>query len=402
MIGRLPRATLLVLLLTAAPAAGQESVFNLPGFGLPGTGESMRARALGGAGSALPGEEFSLENPSLMTGFGRAGFTLSLFGQRSQVEDAERSADVEDVVFPMGQVVVPAWTRTAVGVGIHQFIDFDAGLESEIEFEGDTLPATLDVEGGVAVLGPAVAFALDGRTSLGAALDVYVGSREIVRSVQTRDQAGNTFTTSDTLGRDFRALGVTVGANRVLGRAARVAVAYRLRPTVTSAVTTSSGEGLVGREAELDLPDELIVGVSAPVSRRLTAAASLRAAGWGGLGGEELAQGTFEDLLEVGGGLEFTPASEAAWIFGPSSPIRVGGRWRRLPIQLDGESVEEWSASVGYGRRFGVRSQLDIVLEAGRRGSIDEHGIAETFLRIGVGLGLFEQWRRDAPEGSGD
>lgn len=402
MIGGTSRAMLLALLLSAAPAAAQESVFNLPGFGLPATGESMRARALGGAGTGLPGEEFSLENPSLMTSFRRAGFTLSLFGQVSRVENAERSADVEDVVFPMGQVVVPAWRRTAVGLGIHQFIDFDAALESEIEFEGDTLPATLEIDGGVSALGPAVALAVDDRTSLGASLDVYVGSREIVRSIETRDLAGNTFTTSDTLARDFRAFGVTLGANRVVGRDARVAVAYRLRPTVTSAVTASAGGGLIGREAELDLPDELIVGLSAPLSRRLTAAASLRAAGWGGLGGGELAGGAFEDLLEVGGGLEFTPAGEAVWIFGPTSPIRVGGRWRRLPIRVDGQSVEEWSGSVGYGRRFGDRSQIDLVLEAGRRGSIDEHGIAERFLRLGVGLGLFEQWRRDAPAGVGD
>ncbi|MBA3584533.1 MAG: hypothetical protein H0W36_08410, partial [Gemmatimonadetes bacterium] len=76
------RAATLVLLAAgtwaawAAPLAAQESVFNLPGFGLPGSGESARSRGIGGAG-ILPGTVFSLENPAPLARFVRAGLYLT-------------------------------------------------------------------------------------------------------------------------------------------------------------------------------------------------------------------------------------------------------------------------------------------------------------------------------------
>jgi hypothetical protein len=38
------------------------------------------------------------------------------------------------------------------------------------------------------------------------------------------------------------------------------------------------------------------------------------------------------------------------------------------------------------------------VLEYGRRGSLADHGLEESFLRLGVGFRTFEQWRRDRPD----
>nr|MBA3585136.1 hypothetical protein [Gemmatimonadota bacterium] len=46
----------------------------------------------------------------------------------------------------------------------------------------------------------------------------------------------------------------------------------------------------------------------------------------------------------------------------------------------------------GYGRAFGARSRLDLVLEYGRRGAVDANGLSERFLRVGVGVGVFEDW----------
>lgn len=386
-------------LLTATPIAGQESVFNLPGFGLPAAGESMRVRSLGGT-IGLAGEVFSVDNPASMAGFRRAGFSLSLYGHRATITDDRLDADVEDVAFPMGQVVFPARSGWTFGVGFQQFLDFDVGLESVVEFEGDSLPATLDVEGGVSLFAPAVAYALDARTSLAASLDVYVGSRETVRSIRTADQDGNTTTTSDTLARDFRSLGLTVGIMRDLGRA-RLAAAYRLRPELSSEITRSVGGGLVGEEREVGLPDEIIVGLSAPLSRRVGMGANLRYSGWGGVDPGDPTSGPLADALEIGGGLEFTPGAPTAWILGPVAPLRVGGRWRRLPVEIDGQSVVEWAGTLGYGRELGARARVDLLLELGRRGTVEDHGVAERFVRFGMDVSLFEQWRRDAPEGSG-
>ena len=170
-------------LLAPMAAIAQESVFNLPAFAVPEEGTSVRMRALGGAGSGLPGDVFSLANPAPLGRFRRAGLTVSLLAQETSVEGDDGSGDFSDVMFPLAQVVVPAWHNSVIALGYYQFVDFDTDLEATVEFQGESLPVQLESTGGVPVLAPAIAYALDPSTQLGASLDVYLGSREIVRVV---------------------------------------------------------------------------------------------------------------------------------------------------------------------------------------------------------------------------
>lgn len=386
-------ALALVGVALAAPVRAQESVFNLPAFGLPASGETMRARGQGGAGIGLPGDAFSLENPAMLARFESAGFYLTLLGQQTHVEDPLEEGDFDDVAFPMGQAVVPAFDGV-IGVGFHEFVDFDGALESTVAFEEDTLPVTLDSNGGLFVLAPAVGWPVGRRTAIGASLDVYLGSREVVRSVAVENLAGTTITTSDSLDRDFSGVGLTLGIEQGIGRDARVGISYRLRPHAASEITDSTGDALVGRETDFDLPDELLVGATARVTGALRASFVFRSSGWGGFDGGSLEEGDLEDVVEIGGGIEFEPADPVAVLFGPGAPLRAGLRWRRLPIRVEDTEVGEWALTFGYSRGFGPRSLIDVVLEYGRRGSLDDNGLTERHWRLGVGIGLFEQWRR--------
>ncbi len=389
---------LVMLVAAAAPArlAAQESVFNLPSIGVPSAGESMRARALGGAGLGLDGEPFSLETPAQLARFANAGFQLSALGQRLRVENATTSGTVNDVSFPMGQAVFPAWRGTALGLGFYQFVDFEAAIETSVVFEDDTIPASLSSEGGITVVAPAVAWAIDPRTSVGGSVDLYLGSRRVVRRLEVGGVTPGGVVASDSLGRDFRAAGFTVSMERTLGRGARVGAAWRWRPTIDSEITDAPGTGLEGATSEFALPSELVVGGTVPLSRRATLSAIARWADWSGFDDPEGA--TFGTAFEVGSGIEITPSGRRLLVFGANAPLRVGARWRRLPLEVEGEPVSEWSASVGYGRRLvAARSRLDLVVEVGRRGDIDTHGLSERFLRFGIGFSAFEQWRRNAP-----
>lgn len=389
--------------LVATPATAQESVFNLPGFGLPGTGESMRGRALGGAALGLGGETFSLENPAVAAGFGRAGAHLSFLGHRATIEDRTSEGDVEDVAFPMGQVVVPAWGRSAVTIGFYQFLDFDAVIDGRTVFEGDTVGVTFEAEGGISVLSPGIGWSLDEKTALGATIDVYLGSREVIRGIDLSDVVDGAVATSDTLARDFSAVGFTIGAERRIGDRAQVSAAYKFRPTVESDVIRGLGleegdEGIL--PVDIELPGELVIGGAARLSSRLLATAVYRYAGWSGATGTIGTEAEVDDAIEVGGGLELRPESSILGLFGPTAPLRVGARWRRLPLVLEGTQVTEWSLTGGYGRSFGPdrRGRVDLSVEFGRRGDLDEHGLAEEFVRFGVGVSAFDPWQR----GGGD
>lgn len=386
-----PAALVLAAVLVSSPASAQESVFNLPLPGLPGSGESVRSRGMGGTAAGLPGETFSLDNPAWLADFERAGLYLSLLGQRTTAEDVDDSGEFEDVVFPMAQAAVPGF-GAVIGVGYTQYLDFDAGIESSLVFEGDTVPAGLESEGGVGMLSPSLSLRLNERTSAGLALDVYLGSREVVRSVSVPEPIG----TSDTLARDFGGVGLAFGVVRDLGASSRVGVAYRLRPDLDSEVTRAMDPDLIGREAEVRLPDELLVEASLRVSDRLRMGAAGRWAGWEGTRDEDLEGSTADvgDALDLGGGLEFAPPRRILHVIGPDAPLRVGYRWRRLPLRLDGEPVTEWALGVGYSRGFGQLSRVDVAVEFGRRGDVQEHGVSEEFVRVGVGMGVFEVWRR--------
>lgn len=386
---------LLVLSLTAAPiATSQESVFNLPAFGLPGTGESLRGRALGGAGLALEGDVFTLENPAQIQRFDRAGVYLSLVGQNAEIEDPDESGEFDDVVFPMGQIVFPAWGETALGIGYYQFVDFDAALESEILFEGDSIPVTLEAEGGVGVLAPEIAFAVGARTRVGASMDIYLGSREIIRRAEVGDLSAGALAVADTITRDFRAVGFTLGMEQDVGRRLRLSLAYRKRPTLKSEITAAPLEVILGREAEFTLPDEVVFGFLGKLSDEIETAGVVRYSAWSGFERDGEQRDDYADMIEIGGGFEYAPSSVTAILLGPRRPLRLGARWRRLPFEIQGETVGEWATSLGYSFGFAGRSQIDLLLEYGRRGDVDTHGIREKYMRLGVGLSVFEQWRR--------
>ena len=387
-------------LLAPMAASAQESVFNLPAFAVPEEGTSVRMRALGGAGSGLPGDVFSLANPAPLGRFRRAGLTVSLLAQETSVEGDDGSGDFSDVMFPLAQVVVPAWHNSVIALGYYQFVDFDSDLEATVEFQGESLPVQLESTGGVSVLAPAIAFALNPSTQLGASLDVYLGSREIVRVVDVGNVTPGAVTASDSLRRDFSGLGATLGVERSIGTRVRLGGAFRFRPVVESEIIQAQDRDLEGIGTDFDLPHEWMLGATWQANRGLFATAAAHGSSWSSFDAGVLEDVSYGDALEVGGGIEYAPSETRAWIFGPQAPIRAGFRWRRLPLEIRGEPVREWTGSVGYGRAMGAttRSGLDAVLEFGRRGSIDEHGIEESFLRFGFAFRAFEQWRRDRPD----
>lgn len=393
-------AALLTALAIPIAARAQESVFNLPAFAVPEEGSTIRTRALGGAGSGVGGEVFSLANPAPIARFRRAGLYLSLIGQNVTVDGEEATGDFSDVMFPMAQIVIPAWEGIAFALGYYQFVDFDTDLEAIVDFEGDSLPVELESTGGVSVLSPAAAYSFGAGTQVGVAADFYLGSREIVRVVDLQDLSPGALAATDSLLRDFDGIGFTIGVEHAIGPRLRLSGAYRHRPTIESEIKRAPDDALEGARSEFDLPGEVILGAAWQPSQELVATAGYRRSSWSSFDPQGVENVGFGDAVEVGGGIEYSSAVERAMVLGPQAPLRLGYRWRRLPLEIDGEPVSEWVASLGYGRTLGAtgRSGVDVVVEYGRRGSLDDHGLEETFLRLGVGFRTFEQWRRDRPD----
>jgi len=250
------------------------------------------------------------------------------------------------------------------------------------------------------VLSPAAAYSFGAATQVGVSADFYLGSREIVRVVDLQDLSPGALAASDSLTRDFGGVGFTIGVERAIGPRVRLSAAYRHRPTIESEVTQAPDDALEGVRSEFDLPSEVILGAAWQPSQGLVATAGYRRSSWSSFDPAGVENVGFGDAVEVGGGIEYASAVDRAMVLGPQAPLRLGYRWRRLPLEIEGEPVREWVASLGYGRTLGAtgRSGVDVVLEYGHRGSLDDHGLEESFVRLGVGFRTFEQWRRDRPD----
>ncbi|MFC6859842.1 hypothetical protein [Zunongwangia atlantica] len=72
---------------------------------------------------------------------------------------------------------------------------------------------------------------------------------------------------------------------------------------------------------------------------------------------------------------------------------RFGGRFEETGLQLNGESIDEFGISFGFGLPIGGDfSNLNLGLEYGQRGTTSSGLIQENFFKLSIGLSLNDQW----------
>jgi hypothetical protein len=94
-------------------------------------------------------------------------------------------------------------------------------------------------------------------------------------------------------------------------------------------------------------------------------------------------------------------ATEAKGSLRQRAVWRAGFSWGQLPVRqrsagsaATGADVSEWAVTAGCGLPVKVdRGWLDLFLEAGRTGNLDEVRLRESFVRLGAGVtfGRFEK-----------
>ncbi|MFW6078481.1 MAG: hypothetical protein ACODAE_02600, partial [Gemmatimonadota bacterium] len=139
-----------------------------------------------------------------------------------------------------------------------------------------------------------------------------------------------------------------------------------------------------------DMPLKATVGASATLASDLLGVVGFEWSGWESMESAFEADDAVGDVWTIGGGLEW----DGGRLGERTLPLRTGFRYGRLPFTLGGESVREWSGSLGAGFWFaGDPDQpiavLDAVIERGARGEAVRNGVAEDFWRATVSLALF-------------
>lgn len=370
------------IILAGAPrAAAAQTPYTALGLGYPVPPVDARAAGLGGAGVGLLDGTFSMRNPADLVTFDRPSFGVSLAPEGVTVKGGGRETSTGRSRMSVIRAVVPLgkWTG-AVGFG--SVLDQDWAvrrIDTLTVSTGDYVSEELrENDGGLSSANLSLARRI-GPFSVGISGERLTGS---LRQSIDRRYTSLSETGGDPLGAyrqeaiwSYSGWRMTVGAGLELSDRLRVSGSYGW-----------SGELEADRREEegvrrFDMPAELTVGASGrPGGPWLLTVGG----GWSGWSDAvpALPGGEASDGLWGGVGIEFGGLESAELPL----RLRLGARAAELPYHLSGEEQAlERALSLGAGSSFaGGRTELDVALEFGSRGSLESTGTAESFTRFTV------------------
>lgn len=92
-------------------------------------------------------------------------------------------------------------------------------------------------------------------------------------------------------------------------------------------------------------------------------------------------------------GYAITPEPDAVRGYLKRIHYRVGARFRQTQIQVEGEQIQEFAVSLGWGFPLNqTRSNVNLGIEFGQRGQTANELLQERLLRFQLGLTLNDEW----------
>jgi hypothetical protein len=391
-----------LILVIGVSAARGESLWGMEGIGRPVNPYDHAAR---GAGStAIAGNDpfgMSFVNPA---GIAHASVTQAHFGMVAQdrwTATSDGSSRRMDVRVTMGRLVLAGPGPVRWSLGYHDLTDGTYKVQYLANpGREDRYVRTLSGTGGVGELttGLAARFA-GGKATAGLEIGWANGTlQEIVvddflsgQYLERRDILRTRVLDGEVYGlgaQVFPLPGLSFGAT------------WRSHSSLDLRALESGVDGISWEErASFDLPAEFGVGVAGRRGR-VRVSADYNRANWGSgefqvVGGGGASFGAFRNTNRVGVGVTvYPPATEARGSLLRRSLLRGGFSWTQLPVLqhpvsegLSGAGVSEWAITTGCGLPVMVdRGYLDLFVEAGRTGNLDEVRLRETFVRLGAGV----------------
>jgi len=371
----------------AAPASAQ-SLYGSRGVGLPVPSGDARTAALGGLGIGLFGPHPTFLNPADAWGTRRRGAIVALQPSSTTIDAGNGTDAVSATRFPALQVYLPFGSRTVFTGGFGAFMDQNWAVQTRSQIVLGTDTATvvdrLESRGGISQLRVGASYALGPRVAIGVAGGLLTGSR--TRTQQRRfiseDVPLNVVREETELSyaAPLAAIGAVWDPLEILRLSAGV--------TWFGEMDRSDDDEDAPDAADLSMPLQVAMGASGMLAPDLLAHLAGRWMGWSSAA-DDLGE-TAEDSWELGGGLEYTGLRSTRRVY----PVRLGARRAALPFGFGGETPSEWSVSGGVGARLAGTDEspgalIDLAVERGTRGDVDETGLRETFWRTTVSISLF-------------
>lgn len=390
------RRVIPLLLALLAASASAYSLFSLGRPGEPVSPSDARGAAMGDTSLGLwDYYNYTLLNPANIAGLEYSVLTLTTQREHNTYNVGAGESVYVSSGLPNIQLAVGfsgGWS-IALGWRERQSWRFRYTTSLDDPVDGGSV-GSVDVEGRGAVNSANLALAWAPNDNLGLGLRVS-GIIGDPHERWTADYDEDDYvTTTDELGCEVRGLAVGAGTN--LRFDSLTAGAYFEVPVLSDVTRiTESGFGEVSRETtEFSYPINFGAGLGFKPQENLQLVGDVRYEMWSGfsIGEEELG---YDDALHLGLGLEYIPTRRYNAFFLWRMPLRLGGYYKTLYDAPQGSgSFAEWGVTTGLGMFFGTddQSTVDVAFQYAQRGSLEETGLEETFLRLMFTFNGADKW----------
>lgn len=146
-------------------------------------------------------------------------------------------------------------------------------------------------------------------------------------------------------------------------------------------------------EGELVVPAALGIGLAYKLSDRVVLAADYSGQAWGSSEINGSHPANLRNSTSFGIGAERLPSREpTVTSFFERTAFRVGMYYQETYYTVQGEPINAWGVTVGFGLPVSGDTRLHLALEYGKRGTTNKSLIQDTITRITASLTLSELW----------
>jgi len=386
-----------IVLGMAAGTVRGDSPFAIGSFGIPVPQVDGRGMGMGGVSIALRGESFSALNPALLTEFNRSAISGMVIPAYSFSRDTVASSTNRSYEFSYVKLVFPIPAEFVFSATLQQVLDFDWEVNRPFTFQGEELTETFRSSGAVFKGQLAVARPLFYGLRGGIGFDFYRGKLSDVREMLfqgTFYSSGSAIDVVDEYSYETSALGMSMGLLYTPHR--KIAAGLYVTPGfdlgLEEEFETSAGT-TIGRSFDAGMPNAWGLGLSFRLTNSLLLGFDYDRRNWSAFTIEGDGSQGFHDEITYALGMELSSSRRRKRSWLKKTSLRAGYRSRTLPMRVAGAIVGERVVTVGWGVPIGKGvGRIDLGVEMGSRGDLEENMLRERLLRFGVAISAFEKW----------
>jgi len=399
----------LTLAASTVHAGSGGSIYSLLGIGDLRMMPNVRAAGMGYTGYAITSPYYiNTLSPATWTQLERVRMEASLLYEGFHSSNGTQSRYLARADFGGAMLALPVSPRDGIVVGMgfipYSKVDFDTYTTGEYTGVEDTLAYSINHKGlgGISKGQIGISWAPTRNFSVGGSLNYLFGTlearttmvpRNTVYSPGTQNEEttmnGVNFTMSamaDNLGSFLPALSpFTLGFAFTTG--ANLTTTHRYTYIFVGRYDTTSEQ-----TGSLKIPVTVGVGVTYHPSERWLLAADFTTQPWSTSEFRGGAPAALRDAQSIGIGIERLPSREPGASLPNRTALRLGFLYQATYYNPNGEPINAWAATAGVGIPVSMETYLNLAVEYGTRGTLNQGLILDKIFRFSASLTISERW----------